>query len=38
MVRMLVVLWLFFLGGALMWAGIAWGLTLLPCCRGRVRG
>ena len=30
MVRMLVVLWLLFLGGALMWAGIAWGLTLLP--------
>jgi hypothetical protein len=29
-VRMLVVLWLLFLGGALLWAGNAWGLTLLP--------
>jgi len=29
-VRLLVVLWLLFLGAALMWAGSAWGLTLLP--------
>jgi hypothetical protein len=29
-VRLLVVLWLLFLGGALLWAGNAWGLTLLP--------
>jgi len=24
------VLWLLFLGGALMWAGYAWGAALLP--------
>lgn len=29
-VRMLVVLWLLFLSGALLWANNAWGLTLLP--------
>ena len=29
-VRLLVVLWLLFLGGALMWAGYAWGAALLP--------
>jgi hypothetical protein len=29
-VRMLVVLWLLFLSGALLWANIAWGLTLIP--------
>jgi hypothetical protein len=29
-VRLLVVLWLLFLGGALIWGGFAWGLTLLP--------
>ncbi len=29
-VRMLVVLWLLFLSGALMWAGYVWGLTLIP--------
>ena len=27
---MLVVLWLLFLGGALLWAGNVWGLTLIP--------
>jgi|SRR5580658_3262322 hypothetical protein len=30
MVRMLVVLWLLFVGGALLWTGNGWGLTLLP--------
>lgn len=29
-VRLLLVLWLLFLGAALMSAGIVWGLTLLP--------
>jgi hypothetical protein len=29
-VRMLVVLWLLFLSGALLWANNAWGLTLIP--------
>ena len=29
-VRLLVVLWLLFLGVALMWGGYAWGLTLIP--------
>jgi hypothetical protein len=29
-VRLLVVLWLLFLGGALMSAGYAWGAALLP--------
>ena len=29
-VRLLVVLWLLFLGGALMWADYPWGAALLP--------
>lgn len=33
-VRMLVVLWLLFLGGALMSAGNPWGWTLLPAAVG----
>jgi hypothetical protein len=33
-VRLLVVLWLLFLGGALMWAGYAWGAALLPAAVG----